>query len=207
MAQIGIYGGSFNPIHIGHISLAEWIVEHTSLDEIWLMVTPNNPLKDLGFLIDQDKRLQWAKTAVTGHDKIVVSDFEFHLPQPSYTIHTLQQLQQAYPQHTFSLVIGTDNLTIFHHWKDWQTILRDFPIYVYPRKGDKIAQLQQTYPAVTILTEAPLYPISSTQIRQELALGHDMRQWVPETIYEEVKETYHQAGIDLLTRYDTLNLV
>lgn len=207
MANIGIYGGSFNPIHTGHIHLAEWVVAHTCLDQIWLIISPNNPLKDKGFLIDQNKRLQWAKTALEGHKNILVSDFEFTLPQPSYTIQTLRALQQTYPQHTFSLIIGADNLAIFHHWKDWQTILHDYPVLVYPRKENEIGKLKQNYPMVTFLSEAPLFPVSSTEIRRGLFLGNDMQQWIPDTIYQDVKNTYHEQGIALFTRNNPLNFI
>ncbi len=207
MANIGIYGGSFNPIHTGHIRLAQWVVDHTGLDQIWLMISPNNPLKDKGFLIDQNKRLQWAKTALEGQKNILVSDFEFTLPKPSYTIRTLQALQQTYPQHTFSLIIGEDNLTVFHHWKDWQTILHDYPVLVYPRKDNDSAKLKQKYPMVTFLSQAPLFPVSSTDIRRELFLGNDMKQWIPDSIYQDVKDTYHEQGIALFTRNNFLNFI
>lgn len=207
MANIGIYGGSFNPIHTGHIHLAEWIVCHTPLDQIWLMISPNNPLKDKHSLIDQNKRLQWAETALKGHNDIRVSNFEFTLPQPSYTVQTLQALQQAYPQHTFSLIIGEDNLALFQQWKNWQTILHDYPLFVYPRKGYNTEKLKQNYPTVTFLSQAPLFPISSTDIRRGLLLGNDMHQWIPETILQDVKNTFQKQSTTLSPRNNLLNSV
>ncbi len=190
MAQIGIYGGSFNPIHTGHIRLAEYILQATSLDEIRFMVSPNNPLKSGKELIGQATRFQWVETALQEYKGLTASDFEFTLPLPSYTINTLQALQKTYPQHRFSLIIGADNLAIFRKWKDWETILKDYALIVYPRKGEDTEQLQREYSAATFLPDAPLFPISSTEIRQGLMEGRDMRQWIPPSIYKEVRTAY-----------------
>ena len=124
--RIGIYGGSFNPIHFGHIGLAQWVVKHTDLDEVWLMVSPNNPLKDTSILANEDLRLNAAKRALDGVDNVLVSDFEFQLPRPTYTANTLRALVQQYPQHTFTLIIGEDNLSIFHKWRESEYILNNF---------------------------------------------------------------------------------
>ena len=190
MVQTGIYGGSFNPIHTGHIQLAEYILQATSLEEVWFIVSPNNPLKSEKELIGQATRFQWVKTALQGHKGLIASDFEFTLPTPSYTINTLQALQRTYPEHRFSLIIGADNLAIFRKWKDWETILKDYALIVYPRKGEETEQLQRESPAVTFLPDAPLHPISSTEIRQGIRQGKDMQEWIPQSIYSEVKKAY-----------------
>lgn len=164
--NIGIYGGSFNPIHFGHIGLAKWMVENTDLDEIWLMVSPNNPLKDKSILADENHRLQTVQDAVKELSGIVVSDFEFHLPRPNYTAHTLRALMQKYPQHQFSLIIGEDNLSIFHQWKESQYILDNFRVFVYPRHGNYDYHLPHAKD-LQILKDAPYFDISSTEIRNK----------------------------------------
>ena len=169
--KIGIYGGSFNPIHFGHIGLAEWVVNHTDLDEVWLMLSPNNPLKDNSILANEQVRLQEAKDAIRrlGDQAkgIVVSDFEFQLPRPSYTANTLRRLTQAYPQHEFTLIIGEDNLAIFDKWREYQYILDNYRIFVYPRHGCNAYTIP---PAknLQVLSRATYFDISSTEIRNEL---------------------------------------
>ncbi|MCR4665004.1 MAG: nicotinate (nicotinamide) nucleotide adenylyltransferase [Paludibacteraceae bacterium] len=151
--NIGIYGGTFNPIHYGHIGMAIWTLAHSGLDELWLMVTPGNPLKDGQMLArNEQERLKLARQAVgdaavehadeLAGKRLSVSDFEFSLPRPSYTAQTLQALQVRYPQHQFSLLIGEDNLRCFKRWREWQWIARNFTVYVYPRRETAIAQEQ-----------------------------------------------------------------
>lgn len=155
--NIGIYGGSFNPIHYGHTGLAKWIVEHTDIDCVWLMVSPNNPLKDSSILADERTRLHDAQQAVKDIEGVEVSDFEFALPKPTYTANTLRELSKAYPQHHFTLIIGEDNWAIRDKWREWDWIEANYPILVYPREGFHSG----------IALDAPLFPISSTQIRAE----------------------------------------
>lgn len=131
--KIGIYGGSFNPVHFGHIGLVKWVSEHTDLDEVWMLVSPNNPLKDAGTLADEQTRLRQVQQAVAGIPHVRVSDFEFSLPRPNYTASTLRALQDAYPDYEFTLIIGEDNFRIFTRWYDWQYILTTFRLFVYPR--------------------------------------------------------------------------
>ena len=177
--KIGIYGGSFNPIHFGHTGLALWVVENTDLDEVWLMVSPNNPLKDTSILADEQVRLQEAKEALRrlgdGAKGIVVSDFEFALPRPNYTANTLRELQKQYPQHEFTLIIGEDNLEIFPKWREYTYLLENFRILVYPRKGSgkSIEQMMQELETahikeVQLLANAPYFEISSTELRKNL---------------------------------------
>ena len=177
--KIGIYGGSFNPIHFGHIGLAKWVTEHTDLDQVWLMVSPNNPLKDKTILADEQERLDAAKEAIRrendeAKDKIIVSDFEFHLPRPNYTANTLRELQKQYPQHEFTLIIGEDNLNIFNKWREYQYILDTYRIFVYPRRNI-ISQTSQQHEDilrkannVKLLADAPYFDISSTELRKNL---------------------------------------
>ena len=170
--KVGIYGGSFNPIHFGHIGLAEWVVKNTDIDEIWLMVSPNNPLKDSSILVDEHVRLQEARVATQHLDSVRVSDFEFSLPRPNYTANTLKKLSQAYTNYEFTLIIGEDNLNIFTKWRDYSYILANYRIFVYPRRGNEqsvnetIAKLQiETIKELRFLEDAPYYDISSTELR------------------------------------------
>ncbi len=172
--KIGIYGGSFNPIHFGHIGLAKWVAENTDLDEVWLMVSPNNPLKDKSILADEQERLEKAREAMRQEGKrIVVSDFEFHLPRPTYTANTLRALAKEYPEHEFTLIIGEDNLHIFDQWREYQYILDNYRVFVYPRKakGEKIearGERLEEKGRVIFLTGAPYFDISSTELRKNL---------------------------------------
>ena len=189
--KIGIYGGSFNPIHFGHTGLAKWVLEHTDLDEVWLMVSPNNPLKDKSILADEQERLEKAREAIgdgilaMGDEakgkRIWVSDFEFHLPRPTYTANTLRALAREYPEHEFTLIIGEDNLQIFDQWREYQYILDNYRVFVYPRR-DKAGTQGATQPAAgtqpreatlpakgtIFLTGAPYFDISSTELRKNL---------------------------------------
>lgn len=169
MAKVGIYGGSFNPVHFGHVGLAKWVIEHTDLDELWLLVSPNNPLKPVGILAPEEQRLAAVREAVKDIPHVKASDFEFSLPRPSYTANTLRALQDAYPEHEFTLVIGEDNIAIFDQWREYEYILKNFRIFVYPRRGsDSISNFKfqiSNAKNITFLAEAPLFDISSTAIR------------------------------------------
>lgn len=176
--KIGIFSGSFNPIHLGHTRLAAFIRQQAGLDEVWLMVSPNNPLKAASGLMDEKLRYHLAQLATAELEGIRPSDFELHLPRPSYTINTLEQLTAAYPQHQFSLIIGSDNMAIFHKWKDWQRILEHYPIIVYPREGDDLAELKQLYPMMHVIEGAPLLNISATEIRAHLQDDTLLREWL-----------------------------
>ena len=177
--KVGIYGGSFNPIHFGHIGLAKWVVENTDLDELWMMVSPNNPLKDKSILANDQQRLAAAKEAIgqlgnEARGKIVVSDFEFHLPRPTYTANTLRALTRAYPKYEFTLIIGEDNLDIFDRWKEYQYILDNYRVFVYPRHRNVVIDNQQRNTIlqeahnIKLLEGAPFFDISSTELRKNL---------------------------------------
>ncbi len=164
MRRIGLFCGSFNPIHIGHTSLAKEIIKSTDLDEIWFVVSPHNPLKQQAGLLDEQERLKMVDIALHGNPQMHSSDIEFRLPKPSYTINTLKYLNLTYPDYRFSLIIGSDNLRVFHLWREHDYILQNFNIIVYPRQGDNMRDLKGLYPSVNVV-EAPLLPISSTEIR------------------------------------------
>lgn len=186
--QIGLLGGSYNPIHNGHIELARWLVEQGVVDEVWLMVSPQNPLKQNVSLLPEEVRLEMARVAVQPYKGIKASDFEFKLPRPSYTWNTLQRLVAQYPEHTFSLIIGSDNWAIFDKWYRADDILQNHRVIVYPRIGSREAMsLQMAHPHVQYV-EAPLYPISSTQIRERLQAGEDCFDYLPEPVYRMIRE-------------------
>lgn len=170
---IGLFTGSFNPIHIGHLALANYLREYEGLDEVWFMVSPHNPLKSNSELMDGSLRLHMVKQAIAGYPHFHASDFEFHLPQPSYTIRTLNSLRQAYPEHDFHLVIGSDNWALFPKWRDAKQILAHYPILIYPRLSHPIDEA--TLPAGVRLSHAPIINVSSTFIRQALGEGRDVR--------------------------------
>lgn len=170
--KIGIYGGSFNPVHFGHVGLAKWVIEHTDLDELWLMVSPNNPLKDAGILAPEEERLAAVREAIKDIPGVKASDFEFSLPRPSYTANTLRELQKQFPENEFTLVIGEDNLAIFDRWREYEYILANFRIFVYPRRESLSTQWSNSVAVkeLQFLSEAPLFDISSSAIRHSRGL-------------------------------------
>ena len=174
MLRIGVYGGSFNPVHFGHVGLAKWVIENTDLDELWFLVSPNNPLKAADSLAPEEERLAAVREAVKDIPGVKVSDFEFSLPRPSYTANTLRALQQAYPDCEFTLVIGEDNLAIFDQWREYEFILQNFRIFVYPRSSRQTGGVVSAEKGNTFITNAknikflasaPYFDISSTEIR------------------------------------------
>ena len=172
--KIGIYGGSFNPVHFGHVGLAKWVIENTDLDELWLLVSPNNPLKSAKILAPEQQRLEGVRQAIKDIPGLVASDFEFSLPRPSYTANTLRELQRAYPEHEFTLIIGEDNIAIFDQWREYEYILQNFRIFVYPR--NQINQITPNNPSILsnpnilYLKGAPTFDISSSAIRRSQGL-------------------------------------
>lgn len=163
----GIYGGSFNPIHTGHIALGQWLVRHALVDELWFLVSPQNPLKPAAGLLDDEARLRLARLAIGRKCRLKVSDFEFQMPRPSYMVHTLEALRKAYPDRDFVLVIGADNWHRFPQWYKADEILRFHRLIIYPRPGFPIDEA--SLPEGVTLVHTPLYDISSTQIREAIA--------------------------------------
>ncbi len=167
--RVGIYGGSFNPVHFGHVGLAKWVIEHTDLDELWLLVSPNNPLKPASMLAPEQERLAAVREAVKDIPGVIASDFEFALPRPSYTANTLRELQKKYPDYEFTLVIGEDNLAIFDRWREYEYILTNFRIFVYPRHhaitNHQSPITNHKSKCLCFLKDAPYFDISSTELR------------------------------------------
>ncbi len=185
--HIGIYGGSFNPIHIAHTSLAQSLLNQRYVDEVWFLVSPLNPLKqDVSpDILDYAQRLHLARLATEDIQGVRISDFESKLPVPSYTINTLDALAQTYPQHTFSLIIGADNWDQFHRWHRWQEILERYPLLVYRRPGYDIDTASASHNHITIV-DTPLYDISSTAIRQAIRNGEDCTQWLTPAVCDYI---------------------
>ncbi len=179
--KVGLYFGTFNPIHAGHLIIANHMAEFTDLDQIWLVVTPHNPFKKKETLLDDYKRLEMVFLATENYPALKPSDIEFRLPQPNYTVNTLSHLQEKYPQHEFSLIMGEDNLNSLHKWKNYDYILDHHDIYVYPRVG------HQDKPSVNTsrihLVDAPIVEISSTFIRDSIKSGKNVRPLLPPEVW------------------------
>lgn len=190
--RITLLGGSFNPIHLGHIALARQVLTEGLADEVWLLVSPQNPLKRQAALLDERLRYDLACRALAGESGIRASDFEFSLPRPSYTWATLQALGQAYPQTCFTLLIGGDNWLIFDRWAHADDIRRHYPLIIYPREGYPV-DAATLPPGVTLLSSAPRFPFSSTDIREAAASGRSLDGMVPPCIIDEVKRLYGPA--------------
>ncbi|MBE7176759.1 MAG: nicotinate-nucleotide adenylyltransferase [Mucilaginibacter polytrichastri] len=178
--KIGLFFGSFNPIHTGHLIIAQYMAGFTTLDKVWLVVSPQNPFKTPEGLINMYDRLEMAKLATEQADRIEVSDIELHLPTPSYTVDTLAHLAERYPQHEFSIIMGEDNLASLRKWKNYEIILRDYSVFVYPRPGAK-AHTFGDHPKISV-TDTPLIEISSTFIRKALKEGFSPRFFVPDRV-------------------------
>ncbi|MFD1629583.1 nicotinate (nicotinamide) nucleotide adenylyltransferase [Pseudopedobacter beijingensis] len=180
--KIGLFFGSFNPIHTGHLIIANYMANHTSLDKVWFVVSPHNPLKEKKDLIHVYDRLEMVRLGIEKAENIEVSDVELRLPQPSYTIDTLTHLKDLYPEHDFVLIMGSDNLKTLHKWKNYELILRDYEIYVYPRPGYEGSELA-THSSVT-LTDTPLMELSSTFIRKAVHDKKDIRFFIPDKVFD-----------------------
>jgi nicotinate-nucleotide adenylyltransferase len=186
--KIGLYFGSFNPIHVGHLIIANHMAEHSSLDQIWMVVTPHNPLKQKNTLLDDYQRLHLVNLATDDYPKIKPSDIEFKLPQPNYTVNTLAHLKDKYPQHEFSLIMGEDNLKSLHKWKNYEFILENHDIYIYPRILESIdAEINSALDQSRIhKIDAPIVEISSTFIRESIKNKKNVRPLLPEKVWQYV---------------------
>ena len=200
MKRIGIFGGSFNPIHLGHTALAAYICEQGVVDEVWLMVSPQNPLKQNRELLDEKERLHMARLAVAPYPMLKACDFEFTLPRPSYTYHTLQALRKAYPDHEFSLIIGEDNWQSFGRWYRGEDIARETPIIVYPRSSENSEHSESTKELSTfnfqlsILEDPPLLPYSSTEVRHHIAAGQETSHMLHPDVAQYIREKHFYQG-------------
>ena len=184
--EIGLYFGSFNPIHIGHLIIASYAKQTTSLQQVWLVVSPHNPLKLTSSLLDEYNRLHLVKLAIDDDSNLRTSDVEFHLPKPSYTVHTLAYLKEKYPQHHFSIIMGSDSFTNLPNWKNYQYIISNHKIYIFNRPSFKV---DDTLGANVEFIDAPLLEISSTQIRKMIKAGQSIRYLVPDKTAKEIEES------------------
>lgn len=189
MKKVGLYFGTFNPIHIGHLIIANHLVEFSDLDEVWLVITPQSPFKVKKSLLDNNHRYQMVLEATENYPKLKPSKIEFNLPQPNYTINTLVNLEESHPKgYQFSLLMGEDNLKSFHKWKNYETILENYSLYVYPRISEgKIAHQFKNHPKINWV-EAPIIEISSTFIRKQHAAGKDVRAMLPDAVWNYMDE-------------------
>lgn len=186
MQKIGLFFGSFNPIHIGHLIMAEYFIENTDLHEIWFVVSPNNPLKKKETLLNASQRLYMVNLAIEDDARFRSSDIEFKLSYPSYTCHTLAHLQDRYPNKTFVLIMGEDNLESIEKWKNYQYILDNYSIYTYPRKGYDGGE-KKKLPCVTFVP-APIIEISATMIRESIAQKKSVKYLLPAKVEQFIDE-------------------
>lgn len=191
MKRVALYGGSFNPIHIGHLALANYVCEWEQVDEVWFLVTPQNPMKNSSELLPDQERLELVKLSIGEYPRFKASDFEFHLPKPSYTIHTMEALKKNYPDLLFSLLIGADNWRIIHRWKESERLIRENELFVYPRYGYEIEG--GSLPPTVHSIKAPILEISSTEIRQAIKAGKDPAFFLHPEAYKAIKKRklYH----------------
>jgi nicotinate-nucleotide adenylyltransferase len=191
--KTGLFFGSYNPIHVGHLMIANYMATFTGLKEVWLVISPHNPLKPKSGLANMYDRLEMAKLATENAPQLKVSDIEFKLPQPSYTIDTLTYLQERYPEKHFVLIMGADNLASLKKWKNYETLLKNYEIYVYPRPGAEVSEWKN-HPAITF-TDTPEMEISSTFIRKAIKEKKNVQFFVPDPVLEfiERKGLYHSS--------------
>ena len=183
--KIGLFFGSFNPMHIGHKIIASYMAEFSDLKKVLFVVSPENPLKQKKTLLDQNHRLQIIKAEMEDNPKLAVSDIEFSMPQPSYTIDTLVRLKEDYPENEYVLIMGADNLQNFNKWKNYEQILEDYSIYVYSRPG---IEINRTHQNIHIVDDAPQMEISASFIRDSIKQGKDVSYLMPEKAWHYINE-------------------
>jgi len=184
--KIGLFFGSFNPIHIGHLIIGNHIAESTDLDQVWFVVSPHNPLKQKSTLLKDRDRLHLVNLAIGDNPKLKVSDIEFGLPQPSYTIDTLAYISEKHPNHQFSLIMGGDNLGSFHKWKNYEVILEHYSIFVYKRSGHTTSSIGK-HKNITVL-DVPLLDVSASFIRNSIKAGRSVQYLLPDAVLKYVDE-------------------
>ena len=186
--RVGLYFGTFNPIHVGHLTIANHMVEFSDLDEVWMVVTPHNPHKKKSTLLQDHHRLAMVKIALEDYPKLKASNIEFDLPQPNYTVDTLTYLEDQYPEHHFCLIMGEDNLKSLHKWKNYEVILARYTLYVYPRISQgQIEHQFHDHPAITLI-DAPIMELSSTFIRKGILEGKNIRPMLPHAVWTYLDE-------------------
>ncbi|WP_166959456.1 nicotinate (nicotinamide) nucleotide adenylyltransferase [Yeosuana marina] len=186
--KVGLFFGSFNPIHIGHLVIANHIAEHSDLDQVWFVVTPHSPFKKKSTLLDNYQRLEMVYRATKDYTKLNPCDIEFNLPQPNYTINTLAYLQEKYPTYQFALIMGEDNLKSFHKWKNYELILENHHIYVYPRVSENTIETQFDGHKKIHPINAPIMELSSTFIRNSIKEGKNVQPMLPQHVWEYLDE-------------------
>lgn len=186
--KTGIFSGSFNPIHIGHLALANYLCEYEGLEEIWFMVSPQNPLKAQTELWSDELRLKLVELSISGYPHFQASDFEFHLPRPSYSVHTLEKLREVYPEREFYFIIGADNWLRIDRWYQSERIIKENQIIIYPRPGFPVKE--EELPETVRLVHSPVFEISSTFIREALNERKDVRYFVHHRVWEYIKNIY-----------------
>lgn len=181
--RVGLFFGSFNPIHIGHLIIAEYMATRTDLDQVWFVVSPQNPFKQRATLANDFDRLHMVQLAIDENPRLRASNIEFSLPKPSYTIDTMVYLHEKYPLHSFSLIMGSDNLESLHKWKNYELLLERYTIHIYQREGPAPDERWSQTGDIRFY-QVPMMDISSTYIRHSIAAGHSVRYMVPESVYE-----------------------
>lgn len=184
--EIGIFSGSFNPIHNGHLIMANYMCEFTTLDEVWLIVTPHNPLKNRLGMLDEEARLKMVELAVEKYENIKACDVELHMERPSFTINTLEKLSLEHPESNFSLIIGSDNWSFFDKWKDYKKIIDNYKILIYPRQDAEI-NIPQSLRDTIKKVSAPIIEISSTFIRHSIKEGKNVRAFLPPEVFDYIE--------------------
>ena len=182
--NIGLYFGSFNPIHIGHLIIANHVLNETSINKIWFIVSPQNPFKESKTLLNEFDRLHLVRLATQDDNRIKCSDIEFNLPKPSYTSNTLTFLSEKYPEHQFSIIMGSDSYQNLGKWKNYEAIINNYPVYVYKREGYEI---KKTFDKEAVTLNAPIIQISASQIREHIKSAKSIRYLVPEIVREEIE--------------------
>ncbi|MFY0604561.1 MAG: nicotinate-nucleotide adenylyltransferase [Flavobacteriaceae bacterium] len=186
--KVGLYFGTFNPIHVGHLIIANHLLEYSDLDEIWMVVTPHNPHKKKSSLLDNHHRLELVYLATEDYDTIKPSDIEFKMPQPNYTIKTLAHISEKHPNKDFCLIMGEDNLKSFHKWKNYEAILEDYHLYIYPRISQGIVATKfDNHPKIHRV-DAPIVEISSTHIRKGIQAKKNVQPMLHKEVWKYIDE-------------------